>query len=97
MERAHTSSTAVSEAIHDWLSCWERKYASTGYERWLSINSAAHVSQCASTSVRASKSQVAGPVLRRKSSYAVGGDPARASSREIVTSRRENDWYRTGR
>jgi len=44
--RASVQNIAVSEAIHDWLSCCDRKYASTGYETdGCSINSAHHSSQ----------------------------------------------------
>ena len=38
-----------------------------------------------------------GSILRRTSSAAVGGVPARPSSSETFTSRREKDWYTTGR
>src|SRR5439155_23067285 len=71
------------------LLCCERKYASSGYERWVSSSSADQRSHsCNSCSSAAAPSGP--PPWRCSSSAALGGDPARASSSEMVTSRREN-------
>src|SRR4051794_34651363 len=89
------SRTVVSAASHDSCSCCDRKYASTGYDRWLSSSSDDHSSQ--SSSSRSTDDSVPFEAERRRSSTDVGGDPAHWSSIEIRTSRREKALYRTGR
>src|SRR5204862_4297771 len=84
--RALVSRMVVSAASQDWLSCCERKYDSTGKETWLSRSSADQRSQSRSNSRRSSPPS---RKCRRSSCAAVGGEPARASSIEMLTSRRE--------
>ena len=66
---------------------WSDLYVS-GTEMWLSSSSADQRSHSVSKTERASSASEC--ACRRKSSEAVGGDPARASSSEMLTSRREN-------
>ncbi len=87
---ALVSSTVVRAASQDWLVCWDRKYASKGYERCVSSTSAAQRSQSRNNCSRAAAPP--GPACRRSSSAALGGEPARASRSEMLTSRRENAW-----
>src|ERR1044071_3909949 len=71
---AATSVIAVSAASQFWLTCCERYQPRIGYERCVSISSAAHASQ--SRRSRSSSSHRSRPAPRRRITPAAGGGPA---------------------
>ena len=89
------SITAPSALIHESSSWLDRKYASTGYARWLSRISAA--ASCQRRNRAGSSWTMPAAAYVSSSVTPDGGAPALASSVTTATSRRWNAPYRLNR
>src|SRR4029450_572635 len=92
---ADKSSRHASAETQDCFWCCDRKKPTVGYEMWLSSTSEHQNSQSFRNGPSIDSSDL--EARRRSTSAAAGGDPAHASSTVSCASRRENDWYSTGR